>query len=203
MKTVRKGAKPEVIGGDRRRRDLLVAAYEVIAEKGLEGLRTRAIAARAGVNISTLYYYFGTKEALLEAVVTFIAEKFAGGEMGQMRPPATLREYFARGQETSQSNPELTVVIQELALRALRDPATRAALRPVFKFWNYQVEAVIRAEIAAETMPRAAQPHVEELALVITSFSMGAMMQRGVNPKAVELDALARQLTRLLSGAMH
>jgi AcrR family transcriptional regulator len=201
MARTAKEAKVEELASDRRRRDLLVAAYEMIAEKGLEGLRTRDIAARAGVNISTLYYYFGTKEALLEGVVLFVAEKFAGGgELTQVRPDATLREHFERAHETFRSNPQLAIVLQELALRAQRDPATRTALRPVFKFWNHQVEEVIRAEIAAGTIRRDAQAHVAELAVVVTSFIMGAMTQQGVNSRTVDFKALAKHLDGLLSG---
>src|SRR5262245_45774947 len=61
---------------DDRRKDLLEAAYALIAERGLEGLRTREIAARAGVNISTLHYYFGTKDALVVAVLEHVRDTF-------------------------------------------------------------------------------------------------------------------------------
>ncbi|HKQ68351.1 MAG TPA: TetR family transcriptional regulator, partial [Polyangiaceae bacterium] len=93
----RKKEKPSEIVGDRRRHDLLAAAYELIAQNGLEGLRTRDITARAGVNISTLHYYFGTKEALLEGVVLFVAQKFAdGGDLAQAPPDSTLRQHLER-----------------------------------------------------------------------------------------------------------
>ena len=48
-----------------RRHDLVQAAFRGIAERGFEGLRTRDVAADAGVNIATLHYYFPTKEALI------------------------------------------------------------------------------------------------------------------------------------------
>src|SRR5689334_14077679 len=64
--------------GEERRSELLDAAYTLIAEKGLEGLRTRDIVARAGVNISTLHYYFGTKDELLVAVLDHVRDKFVG-----------------------------------------------------------------------------------------------------------------------------
>jgi AcrR family transcriptional regulator len=197
-RTLKDNGTPEV-AGDRRRRELLVAAYELIAQKGLEGLRTRDIAARAGVNISTLHYYFGTKEALLEAVVLFVAEKFAGeGDFAQRPPDPTLREHFERAQATFQSNPELAIVLQELALRAQRDPATRAALRPIFKFWNHLVEEAITAEVRAGTIRRGEDAH--ELALLVTSFIMGAMTQHGVSPRALDFKALSRRLQRLITG---
>lgn len=195
----RKKAKAsEEVLGDRRRRDLLVAAYELIAQRGLEGLRTRDIATRAGVNVSTLHYYFGTKESLLEAVVLFVAEKFAGeGDLAQLPLDPTLRQHFERAQVTFRKNPELAIVLQELALRAQRDSVTRTAFRPIFKFWNDQVEQVIEAEMSVGTIPSDA--HAHELALLVTSFVMGAMTQHGVNPKVLDFKALSQQLERLIT----
>src|SRR5271154_7552512 len=59
-----------------RRKSLLQAAFDVIASSGFEGLRTRAVAERAGVNIATLHYYFPTKQALVEGVAQFLGAKF-------------------------------------------------------------------------------------------------------------------------------
>src|SRR4051812_37168261 len=65
-----------VLPADGRRRELVLAAYKLIAESGLEELRTRDIAAKVGINISTLHYYFETKEELIAAVVDHMTELF-------------------------------------------------------------------------------------------------------------------------------
>src|SRR3954469_18553555 len=65
-------APPTDAGG----RELVLAAYQLIAESGLEDLRTRDIAAKVGINISTLHYYFETKEELIAAVVDHMTELF-------------------------------------------------------------------------------------------------------------------------------
>lgn len=44
---------------------ILDAAQELLAERGLDGFTTNAIAERAGVNIATLYGYFSDKVAVL------------------------------------------------------------------------------------------------------------------------------------------
>jgi AcrR family transcriptional regulator len=44
---------------------ILDAAQELLAERGLEGFTTNAIAERAGINIATLYGYFSDKMAIL------------------------------------------------------------------------------------------------------------------------------------------
>ena len=48
-----------------RQQALVLAAFNQIAERGFEGLRTREVAAGVGLNIATLHYYFPTKEALI------------------------------------------------------------------------------------------------------------------------------------------
>lgn len=44
---------------------ILEAAHELLAERGLEGFTTNAIAERAHINIATLYGYFSDKLAIL------------------------------------------------------------------------------------------------------------------------------------------
>jgi AcrR family transcriptional regulator len=58
-------------GGDpvETRRGILRAAEECFAASGFVGATTRQVAARAGVNVATLNYHFGSKEKLYRAVL--------------------------------------------------------------------------------------------------------------------------------------
>src|SRR5271157_5048627 len=51
------------------RETILEAAEHIFADEGLEGARTDAIAAAAGVNKALLYYYFRNKDGLYRAVL--------------------------------------------------------------------------------------------------------------------------------------
>jgi AcrR family transcriptional regulator len=66
-------ARPRTKWGDRegRRKDILDAARELIADEGYLSLNMREVAARAGVSPGTLYSYFATKE---EIFATLYAE---------------------------------------------------------------------------------------------------------------------------------
>ena len=48
---------------------ILESTIGAIEKHGLPGLTTRVIAAQAGVNNAALHYYFGTKEALVDAAL--------------------------------------------------------------------------------------------------------------------------------------
>jgi AcrR family transcriptional regulator len=61
-------AKQQYGNKDDRRRAIASAARDIILEKGFEGLRTREIAERVGINIATLHYHVPSKDALIDLV---------------------------------------------------------------------------------------------------------------------------------------
>jgi TetR/AcrR family hemagglutinin/protease transcriptional regulator len=61
---------------EERRAQLLEIAIDVFAERGLGAARHAEIAARAGVAVSTVFAYFETREALVDAVLDAVADFF-------------------------------------------------------------------------------------------------------------------------------
>lgn len=60
-----------------RREQIVEAAFACLADKGFEGLRTRDVAATAGLDIATLHYWFATKEDLIRGVHEATLARFA------------------------------------------------------------------------------------------------------------------------------
>jgi AcrR family transcriptional regulator len=60
---------------EEQRERILEAAYELVAEVGISGLRTREIACRANVNVAMLHYCFENKDGLLKALYKYIVSK--------------------------------------------------------------------------------------------------------------------------------
>jgi TetR/AcrR family acrAB operon transcriptional repressor len=60
---------------------LVIAAQELLREKGFRGLTLEAITERAGENKASVRYYFGNKEGLLAAVVDSLTPREAVAEM--------------------------------------------------------------------------------------------------------------------------
>ena len=57
-------------------RDVLVATAErLFAEQGIDGVSLRTVMAEAGTNVAAVRYHFGTKDALVEAVVRTRSEE--------------------------------------------------------------------------------------------------------------------------------
>ena len=62
-------ARPRPAQAQGTRERILEAALETFSERGFDGATTREIAARAGVNVGLLQYYFGDKPKLWRAAV--------------------------------------------------------------------------------------------------------------------------------------
>jgi TetR/AcrR family transcriptional regulator, regulator of cefoperazone and chloramphenicol sensitivity len=139
-------------GGDERRDSLVRAAFACLAADGFEGLRTRSVADRAGVNIATLHYYFPTKEALIGGVADYLATQFItlhAPPVASTGKPALdrLHQEFADAHFYSSERPELTAVLFELQQRGRRDPAIRRIVEPLFGHWQYGIERFLTAGI--------------------------------------------------------
>ena len=61
---------------EERRAQLLEVAIDVFAERGLGAARHAEIAERAGVAVSTVFAYFETREALVDAVLDAVSSFF-------------------------------------------------------------------------------------------------------------------------------
>jgi len=60
---------PKYASSEQTYEALISAAGELAADRGFANVSTRAVAARAGANISSIHYHFGSKEGLFEAVL--------------------------------------------------------------------------------------------------------------------------------------
>ncbi|MCW2765009.1 MAG: putative transcriptional regulator, TetR family [Nocardioides sp.] len=52
-----------------QRSTLLAAAEQLFAERGIDAVSLRTVMAEAGTNVGAVHYHFGTKEALVEALI--------------------------------------------------------------------------------------------------------------------------------------
>jgi AcrR family transcriptional regulator len=127
-----------------RREELVQAAFNQIAEHGFEGLRTRDVAAEAGVNIATLHYYFPTKESLIGGVLEFAMDRFRSTLEPHGSPSDQLRNHLRAVRKLMVAEPELGIVMGELALRSSRDPSIAAIYDQLRDGWQKIMRALLR-----------------------------------------------------------
>ena len=135
--------------GDARRSAIAAATRALIAERGFEGLRTRDIAERVGINVATLHYHVPSKEALVALVAASLRDDFIAQRRDRPRdglaPLALLRLELGDFRENLTDHPERLLVLAELSERARRDEKIAAIIRPLQAYWLAQVAAIIAA----------------------------------------------------------
>jgi AcrR family transcriptional regulator len=128
-----------------RRERILDAAEDAFSDCGFEGASIRHIAQAAGANLATVYYYFGSKEGLMEAV---LKRRFGplGEEQVRLLQEA---ERAARGEGASVEaildamlRPVLRLAVQDATPRQV---VTRLIGRLVTEP-NPQIQAVLRSQ---------------------------------------------------------
>jgi AcrR family transcriptional regulator len=131
-----------------RRRALLDAAIAVIARDGVRGLRVERVAEEAGVAVSLLYYYFGSRNGLVRATLEHANERAAAaaapaggdGVSGLERVEATLLAEFGGDPETR----DTSVVWGEVLASAVFQPDLREQLQQAAANWTDLVAGAIQ-----------------------------------------------------------
>jgi AcrR family transcriptional regulator len=130
--------------GEDRQQALVRAAFNQIAERGFEGLRTREVAAEVGVNIATLHYYFPSKEALIRGVIGYATGRFRSTLAPHGSPADQLRNHLRAMHALFRKEPRVAGVMAELALRSNRDPALARILRETNDAWHRTLRGLLR-----------------------------------------------------------
>ncbi|BCH34027.1 hypothetical protein MesoLjLc_59570 [Mesorhizobium sp. L-8-10] len=188
-----------VSGTTTRRAEIAMAARSLVAERGFEGLRTRDIAERVGINIATLHYHIPTKESLIELVAQslrddFIAQSEARPRAG-LSPLQKIRLEFDDFRDTLVKNPELFVVLTELRIRARRDKKVAAAIGPMTAYWHRQWSEILSAGRNDGSL----RPDLDPAAAA--TMVIGALMasERFSDDPAAHFDRVVAELERALT----
>ena len=129
---------------EKRRQELIEAAYREIAQRGFEGLRTREVAGEVGVNIATLHYYFPTKESLIRGVLDYAMNRFRSTLAPHGSPADQLRNHLGAVRKLLLNEPELGSVMAELALRSPRDESIQVIVNEMFEAWHTVMRGLLR-----------------------------------------------------------
>lgn len=183
---------------DDRRDAIARAARALIVEKGVEGLRTRDIADRVGINIATLHYHVPTKEALIELVADSLRHDFVQQSIDRPRSHLTARERldleFDDFREMALDQPGTMQVFSELIERARRDERIADAILPMKRHWKQMLQAMLTEGVADGDYR--ADLDTEAFALIIMASFIGFCR----NPKngPPEIERLIGELQRAI-----
>ena len=192
-------SNPRRESGDQRRCAIAKAARGLIIEKGLEGLRTRDIAERVGINIATLHYHVPSKEALVALVAESLRVDFKTQALRHPRADQPgllqLQIEFNEFREIVAEMPELIGVLSELVDRARRDASIADIILPMQAFWTSQFAEIFRIGIADGSFRPGIDP--DAAAIIVTAALSDCWRPHRRN----QLEAVMAELERAFSAS--
>ncbi len=176
---------------------VLTTARAVLVEHGYEGLVLRAVAARCGMQLGNLQYYFATREALLLAVIeaegmddrALIDQALAApGE-----PAATLRNIIR--ELVTRWRGDSAIVYATLNLMSLTSDPFKQLYRQIYADHYASLEGAIGAAAPALT-PEERRTR----ARLLTALIDGAPYQTSVGPRGRYLTRIVEEGCRIALG---
>ena len=171
-----------------RRPQILGAAAEVIAERGLAKTRIADVAERAQTSSPAVIYWFGTKSKLLTAALQederLFDERMAERLEALDSPSAKLREIF----EICAEDADWTLWL-ELWTRALHDEPMREAEQQVEARWRAMLTEVIEE---GRSTGEFTTDSPENAALAIGAMIDGLAVQVTIEDPAVSRERMLR-----------
>ena len=188
------------------KQQLLDAARAVLQRDGVAALSTRAVGAEAGVNLSLIHYYFGSRDGLLLAILEqmdadLLARQRAMYGRADSSLAAKWRQAIDYYHQDLQSGYVRTLL--ELAAHGYSNPEMAERVRGLMTGWRNLLTEV--AEAATERFGISALEPAE-IASVIVSFWLGTELQHLLGVTEEEgrlwqtLDTFGRLIERLENG---
>jgi AcrR family transcriptional regulator len=140
---------------DARRRQILKAAVQVIAEKGLCDTGIKDVADRAGTSPALVIYYFGKKDILLAEALSFADEGFYAQTADAVAKMSSARDRLVELVRSSCSVGEAEddfedwVLWLDLWARAPRDPDVARDRQAMDRRWRDTITEIVRQGQAA------------------------------------------------------
>jgi AcrR family transcriptional regulator len=149
------GMSPRRKLSDARRRQILKAAVQVIAEKGLCDTGIKDVADQAGTSPALVIYYFGKKDILLAEALSFADERFYAQTADAVAKMSSARDRLVELVRSSCSVGEAEddfdewVLWLDLWARAPRDPDVARDRQAMDRRWRTTITGIVREGQAA------------------------------------------------------
>ncbi len=182
-----------------RKPQILAAAAEVIAERGLASTRIADVAERVSASPSTVLYWFGSKDDLLAEALTVEEDRFNEAMTARVAELDHPRDRLRALIDATAADSESRLWI-ELWTRALRDRGATGARQRLDDRWREQIAEIVRAGQEAGEFD---DDDADETATILASLLDGLAVQVTLGDPAVDearMRALALRAATVLLG---
>ncbi len=164
----------------RRSAEIIAAAAKVFAQRGYHGASTQDIADVLGMRQASLYYYFDSKDAALEAVCASGVEDYAVRAQRILRGPGGASDKVAKlvFQHLAPMAERLDFTLVFLGERRFLPVPARKRIRAIERRYERLIERVIEQGVAAGEFRGDLDPRMATLALLGLGNSAAAWYGR-------------------------
>jgi AcrR family transcriptional regulator len=182
-----------------RRPQIIQAAAEVIAKRGIEGTRIADVADAAGTSSSAVLYWFDSRDELLAEALTFAEDSFYDALGARLAELADPRDRLVALIDSAVGG-EDWVLWMELWTRSLRDRELAAARKRLDDRWRAEILAILNAGLAYGTFEVAdTERAMLELAALIDGLAVQVALGDGSVTPTVMREICIEVAERLLS----
>jgi AcrR family transcriptional regulator len=187
-----------------RRKQIVMGAAQVFAEKGYHRATTKEIAQAAGISEGTIYNYFGNKRELLLAMIEMLAVQSLKGIITN-QPPADPKEFITlilhdRYQLAQERGYQIAPILAEVFTDAeLRQEAYRKIAMPVAALLEQYIQSQIDAGLFRPVDPMIATRMF--IGAIIINFSM-KLARLDPRYETISADAMIEELASLSVGML-
>lgn len=188
---------------ERRREEIVRAAFAVAAEGGLASVTARAVAAEARVSPGLVFFYYATIDQLLLALLDWLlARTVVAGEVPAVAaatadPAARMMAVVRRDIERLPRQRARVELFFDFWVLGTRDPAIRRKIRRALDRYRASFLPVAAALVASEP-ERYAGATPEGLASVAASFVEGCALQVVMDPTQFDVERSMTTLAALV-----
>lgn len=179
---------PKKVDHQQRRDEIAGAVARIAMDRGLQGVSFREVAGEAGVSVSLVQHYFGTKEKLLIGTLDIQSARLAEHILNRIASGGTDTEPLERLRlvagaflPTDDESREAMVLYHAFAAVALSDPALRRAeaFGNALSLLDFIAGQLILAQETGALADRV-EPYVEARGILsmVLGLSLGVLLEQ-------------------------
>ncbi|MBK1650339.1 TetR/AcrR family transcriptional regulator [Rhabdochromatium marinum] len=188
----------QYIRKDDRREMIAEAARALILEKGYAALRTRSVAERVGINISTLHFHVPNKTALVRLVAETSRDAFLAllppGPDAERPALAQLRAEVRAYHDSLRDRPELAACFGQLTQVATAEPEVAEILDAFTQDWCRRYAEILAIGRSQGVFRATVQPLPAALMITGALASFGPRGPKGLAMFWPVVDEIERSL---------
>jgi AcrR family transcriptional regulator len=167
-------------GFDQTHQELIETAVRLISERGIDALSISAVAREMGINRTTVYYHFDSREALLHAVANWATGQLSRGMDHNLSRP----ERIAHISRFVLENPELIKLWIE-------DFVSGPDIRDSYSCWDALVQGT-QQQLAEENPGEEIDAEIYCVMLLSASIIGPRVYRNAINPDATNEEIIAK-----------